>query len=90
PKALFEERDYLNDLGVDISPDSLIIRNRAQHIITTPTNLERINERNKGKQAIRTTKKGMRQCFTEKTERNGLRVRDFIPQKKFKKKKKKN
>ncbi|OAA83034.1 adenylosuccinate synthase [Clostridium ljungdahlii] len=80
PKALFEEMDYLKDLGVDISPENLIISDRAQLIMPYHKVLDGIKERARGKKDIGTTGKGIGPCYTDKMERSGIRVCDLMHQ----------
>ncbi|ADK17237.1 MULTISPECIES: adenylosuccinate synthase [Clostridium] len=80
PKALFEEMDYLKDLGVDISPENLIISDRAQLIMPYHKILDGIKERARGKKDIGTTGKGIGPCYTDKMERSGIRVCDLMHQ----------
>ncbi|WP_125154194.1 adenylosuccinate synthase [Clostridium rectalis] len=90
PRALFEEMDYLKDLGVKISPQNLIISDRAQLIMPYHKVLDGIKERARGHKDIGTTKKGIGPCYTDKMERSGIRICDFINEQVFKEKLKYN
>lgn len=83
PKALFEEIDYLKGLGVDISPENLIISDRAQLVMPYHKVLDGIKERARGKKDIGTTGKGIGPCYTDKMERSGIRVCDLLHQSVF-------
>ncbi|EKO1914227.1 adenylosuccinate synthase [Clostridium botulinum] len=78
PKALFEEISYLESLGVDITPDRLIISDRAHVIMPYHRVLDGIKERVRGNKDIGTTGKGIGPSYTDKMERSGIRVCDLI------------
>ncbi|KAJ49009.1 adenylosuccinate synthase [Clostridium tetanomorphum] len=86
PKALFEEMEYLKGLGVNITPDNLIISDRAQLIMPYHRILDGIKERARGKKDIGTTGKGIGPCYTDKMERSGIRVCDLMHKEVFKEK----
>ena len=78
PKALFEEIDYLKELGVEITPKNLLISDRAQVIMPYHKVLDGIKERARGKKDIGTTGKGIGPCYTDKMDRSGIRICDLI------------
>ncbi|APF25378.1 adenylosuccinate synthase [Clostridium sporogenes] len=78
PKALFEEISYLESLGVEITPDKLIISDRAHVIMPYHRVLDGIKERARGNKDIGTTGKGIGPSYTDKMERSGIRVCDLI------------
>ncbi|AVQ46341.1 adenylosuccinate synthase [Clostridium botulinum] len=78
PKALFEEISYLESLGVDITPDRLIISDRAHVIMPYHRVLDGIKEIVRGNKDIGTTGKGIGPSYTDKMERSGIRVCDLI------------
>lgn len=78
PKALFEEMGYLKDLGVEITPNNLVISDRTQLIMPYHKILDGIKERARGKKDIGTTGKGIGPCYTDKMERSGIRVCDLM------------
>ncbi|MCI1994730.1 MAG: adenylosuccinate synthase [Clostridium luticellarii] len=86
PKALFEEMDYLKKLDVSISPENLMISDRAQLIMPYHKVLDGIKERARGKNDIGTTGKGIGPCYTDKMERSGIRVCDLMHEDVFKEK----
>lgn len=90
PKALFEEIDYLKNLGVKISPQNLMISDRTQLIMPYHKIMDGIKERARGKKDIGTTGKGIGPCYTDKMERSGLRVCDLMHADVFKEKLKDN
>lgn len=78
PEALFKEMDYLGALGEDITPDRLLISDRAQVIMPYHKILDELKEEARGKNDIGTTKKGIGPCYTDKVERCGIRICDLI------------
>ncbi|AUM89637.1 adenylosuccinate synthase [Clostridium botulinum] len=78
PNALFEEINYLESLGVEITPDRLIISDRAHVIMPYHRILDGIKERARGNKDIGTTGKGIGPSYTDKMERSGIRVCDLI------------
>lgn len=78
PKALFDEMDYLKGLGVDITPERLIVSDRAHVIMPYHKVLDALKEKARGKNDIGTTGKGIGPCYTDKVERCGIRVCDLM------------
>lgn len=78
PEALFKEMDYLSGLGENITPERLLISDRAQVIMPYHRILDSLKEEARGKNDIGTTKKGIGPCYTDKVERCGIRVCDLI------------
>ncbi len=86
PKAFFEEVGYLEDLGVKITPEKLIVSDRAQLIMPYHKLLDKLKEKARGKNDIGTTGKGIGPCYTDKAERSGIRVCDLMHKEVFKEK----
>lgn len=86
PKALFDEIGYLEDLGVTISPNNLIISDRANIIMPYHKVLDDLKEKARGKHDIGTTGKGIGPCYTDKVERCGIRVCDLMNKEVFREK----
>ncbi|WP_055669916.1 adenylosuccinate synthase [Desnuesiella massiliensis] len=84
PKALFEEIDYLEDLGVKINSNKLIISDRAHLIMPYHRTLDALKEKARGKNDIGTTGRGIGPCYTDKVERCGIRVCDLMHKEVFK------
>ncbi len=78
PKALFEEIDYLEGLGVKVTPEKLVISDRANVIMPYHKILDVLKEKARGKNDIGTTGKGIGPCYTDKVERSGIRVCDLM------------
>lgn len=90
PRALFKEIDYLKELGVDVTPERLIVSDRAHIIMPYHIEIDKLSEKMKGNHSIGTTFKGIGPCYTDKFERIGIRVCDLIDNKIFKEKLKRN
>lgn len=90
PRALFKEIDYLKELGVDVTPERLIVSDRAHIIMPYHIEIDKLSEKMKGSHSIGTTFKGIGPCYTDKFERIGIRVCDLIDSKIFKEKLKRN
>ncbi|NFG28593.1 adenylosuccinate synthase [Clostridium botulinum] len=86
PKALFEEINYLEGVGVKVTPEKLIISDRAQLIMPYHKTLDVLKEKARGKNDIGTTGKGIGPCYTDKFERCGIRVCDLMHEDVFKEK----
>lgn len=86
PKALFEEINYLEGVGVNVTPEKLIISDRAQLIMPYHKTLDVLKEKARGKNDIGTTGKGIGPCYTDKFERCGIRVCDLMHEDVFKEK----
>ena len=78
PLAFFKEIDYLKAEGVSVTPDKLIVSDRAHVIMPYHKTLDKLKELARGKNDIGTTGKGIGPCYTDKVERCGIRVCDLI------------
>ncbi|MDD6771387.1 adenylosuccinate synthase [Inconstantimicrobium porci] len=90
PKALFTEIDYLEGLGVKVTPEKLIISDRAHLIMPYHRILDALKEKARGKNDIGTTGKGIGPCYTDKIERSGIRICDLLHKEVFIEKLKEN
>ncbi|MGG7179220.1 adenylosuccinate synthase [Clostridium paraputrificum] len=90
PKALFEEIGYLEKEGVKVTPDKLIISDRAHLIMPYHRVLDKLKEKARGKNDIGTTGKGIGPCYTDKFERCGIRVCDLMHEEVFEEKLREN
>ena len=86
PKALFKEIDYLIDLGIKVTPEKLIVSDRANVIMPYHRTLDALKEKARGKNDIGTTGKGIGPCYTDKIERSGIRVCDLMHKAEFEEK----
>ena len=78
PEALLSEINYLEGLGVSITPEKLIISDRAHVIMPYHKVLDALKEKARGATSIGTTGKGIGPCYTDKFERCGIRICDLI------------
>jgi adenylosuccinate synthase len=90
PKALFEEIEYLEGVGVKVTPEKLVVSDRAQLIMPYHKTLDKLKEKARGKNDIGTTGKGIGPCYTDKFERCGIRVCDLMHEDVFKEKLREN
>ena len=90
PIAFFSEIDYLQEEGVKVTPEKLIVSDRAHVIMPYHKVLDKLKEQARGKNDIGTTGKGIGPCYTDKFERCGIRVCDLIDKEVFKEKLKDN
>lgn len=90
PKAFFKEIEYLQAVGVTVSPQNLIVSDRAQLIMPYHKVMDGIKEKARGKNDIGTTGKGIGPCYTDKMERCGIRVCDLMHTEVFKERLKEN
>ena len=89
-KALFEEIGYLEKEGVEVTPEKLIISDRAHLIMPYHRVLDVLKEKARGKNDIGTTGKGIGPCYTDKFERCGIRVCDLLHEDVFEEKLREN
>jgi adenylosuccinate synthase len=90
PKGFFTEVDYLINLGVEVTPKNLVVSDRAQVILPYHKTLDVLKEKARGKNDIGTTGKGIGPAYTDKVERCGIRICDFLKPEVFKAKLKEN
>ncbi|GEK88593.1 Adenylosuccinate synthetase [Alkalibacterium putridalgicola] len=85
PEALFKEISYLEDLNVEVTPEKLLISDRAHVILPYHRLLDKASDKLR-KNAIGTTGKGIGPAYTDKAERSGIRMCDLIKPDVFKRK----
>ena len=76
PKALLGELDDIKAKGVKI--DRLHIDERAHIILPYHLKLDALSEKARGGKDIGTTGRGIGPCYTDRAERSGIRMYDFI------------
>lgn len=86
PEALINEMMYLEKEGVSVTPDKLVISDRAHLIMPYHRVIDSLSEKSKGKDDIGTTGKGIGPCYADKHERSGIRVCDLLHPDTFKEK----
>ena len=65
PVAFFREVEYLEGLGVEISPETLQVSDRATVIMPYHQVLDQLKEKARGKNDIGTTGKGIGPAYTD-------------------------
>lgn len=83
PQALFTEISYLEDEGIKVTPEKLIISDRSHLIMPYHKVLDKLKEKARGKNDIGTTGKGIGPCYTDKFERCGIRMCDLMNEEVF-------
>ncbi len=81
PAVLLAELESLRAKGVDVS--RLLVSGNAHLIMPYHQELDRLNERFLGKNALGTTKRGIGPAYADKAWRVGLRVQDLLDPKIF-------
>ena len=78
PVNLVKEIKGLQDMGVAITPERLIISSRAHIITPAHIALDKAKETARGSQAIGTTLRGIGPAYLDKTGRAGIRMGDML------------
>ncbi len=78
PEVLLDEIEMLTSKGIDISPEKLMISERAQVIMPYHKQVDLGRERMQGKQKIGTTGRGIGPAYEDKATRRGIRFVDLI------------
>lgn len=81
PWALVKEIKYITDLGIKVSPDSLMIAENATLILPLHQRLDSLRERASGDNKIGTTKRGIGPAYEDKVGRRSIRVTDLANKK---------
>ena len=77
PAVLLEEIGHLEDRGVSVK-GRLFLSDRAHVVMPWHRLLDNLEEKERGKNAVGTTGRGMTPAFMDKVGRSGLRVADLI------------
>tara|TARA_B100000579_G_C22788808_1_gene833335 strand:+ start:206 stop:1483 length:1278 start_codon:yes stop_codon:yes gene_type:complete len=83
PVSLLEEFDKLEGQGIAISPDNLVISNRAHLTLPYHRILDSFRESGLGGKKIGTTGRGIGPTYVDKSERSGIRMSDLFNQEKL-------
>ena len=78
PVNLLKEMNELKAMGVDISPERLIISTKAHIISPAHIALDKASESALGDQAIGTTLRGIGPAYLDKTARQGIRTGQMV------------
>ena len=77
PTALVEEINYLQERGVSITPENLLISDRAHVVLPIHKEIDAAQEEALGDQKIGTTKQGIGPTYADKARRIGIRMIDL-------------
>lgn len=77
PVGLVKEITSLEDKGVSVTPDKLLISDRAHVVLPYHCELDAAREAALGENKIGTTKRGIGPTYADKANRIGLRLADF-------------
>jgi adenylosuccinate synthase len=83
PDVLIEEMDYLAGRGIDVSPEKLLVSDRAHLIMPHHRAIDRAREAMKGDRKIGTTGRGIGPAYEDKATRRGLRFADLLDEASF-------
>lgn len=86
PKAFFEEIEYLEELGIEVTPEKLAVSDRAHLVMPYHKLLDCLKEDSRGTKDIGTTRKGIGPSYADKIERTGIRICDLLHPQVFKEK----
>ncbi len=78
PGVLIEEMDRLEEGGLRVTPDNLVISLYTHVIMPYHRALDLARENRKGRTAIGTTGRGIGPCYEDKVGRGGIRVHDLL------------
>lgn len=77
PTALVEEINYLLGKGVSITPEKLLVSDRAHVVLPIHKEIDAAQEEALGDQKIGTTKQGIGPTYADKARRIGIRMIDL-------------
>ena len=77
PTSLVEDINYLLDKGVTITPEKLLISDRAHVVLPIHKEIDAAQEEALGDQKIGTTKQGIGPTYADKARRIGIRMIDL-------------
>jgi len=78
PGVLISEMDHLQEAGIEVTPQKLVLSLYTHVIMPYHRALDLAREKKKGKTAIGTTGRGIGPCYEDKVGRNGIRVHDLL------------
>ena len=77
PVALLSEIDGLAEKGIEVTPETLKISNRAHLVMPYHLEMDAYRESRRGKRKIGTTKRGIGPAYGDKIDRTGFRLHDL-------------
>lgn len=84
PKALFNEIAKIQDAGIKITPQKLVIADNCCLILPVHSELDQLLEEKKGAKKIGTTGRGIGPSYEDKAGRRAIRVCDLFDEKNLK------
>ena len=81
--GMFEELDALEKAGVKVTPDRMVISDRAHMLFDLHKEVDGLREAELSGNKIGTTKRGIGPAYASKATRNGLRIGDIRNPEKF-------
>ena len=83
PGVLLEEIEELKKRGIEITPERLLISEKAHIIMPYHKAIDLAREAKKGKKKIGTTGRGIGPCYEDKAARTGIRMIDLMDEEVF-------
>jgi adenylosuccinate synthase len=77
PQALLKEIAELREQGIEVTPQNLLVSNRAHLILPYHVALDRAVEAHRGNKAVGTTMRGIGPAYEDKMARRGIRAGDL-------------
>jgi adenylosuccinate synthase len=77
PWALLKEIDTIRDLGIAVSPDTLLLAENASLILAVHRKIDKAREALRGERKIGTTGRGIGPAYEDKVARRAIRVSDL-------------
>lgn len=78
PEVLLQEIDYLNNKGINVSPENLKISEKAHLIMPYHKEIDMARESANKTKMIGTTGRGIGPCYEDKASRRGIRLVDLM------------
>ncbi|MDP4011055.1 MAG: adenylosuccinate synthase [Candidatus Roizmanbacteria bacterium] len=78
PERIMSEMEELDEKGVDISPDNLLLSEHAHMIMPWHVSRDKLKEAARGEGKIGTTGRGVGPAAADRTAREGLRLGDLL------------
>ena len=76
--VLIEEIKMLQDAGVSVTPENLVVSGKAHVIMPYHKELDKLHESLKGNAKVGTTGRGIGPCYADKANRTGIRMYDLL------------
>ena len=76
--VLIEEIKMLQEAGISVTPQNLVISGKAHVIMPYHKDLDRLHEMLKGNEKVGTTGRGIGPAYSDKANRTGIRLYDLL------------